>query len=306
MGSSNDDTLYGKAGRDVLRGRGGDDILHGGRGADELHGGAGRDELHGGRGKDRLRGGSGRDSLWGGRGDDLLRGGEDGDDLEGGEGDDDIYGDNGHDWVDGGPGNDYLSGGENSDYLNGGEGDDVLHGGGDESDSGADSANKLDGGKGNDIYVFQPGDGNALLLNFTPGKDLIDLTAFRGIASFQDLEATNDDRVWCTDHGKVWCIDLTTHGGGYIRVPYMELFTDELVASDFIFWRLDYRSALGSKVATVTGHSRPYFGKRETTHVDSISCSRWHTAFRFRVGCDTQHGDSSRVPCGHNARPYRL
>ena len=54
-----------------------------------------------------------------------------------------------------------MYGGEDKDILNGGEGDDLM-----------------DGGPGADTFVFEPGNGNDYIMDFTPGEDMVDLRAF--------------------------------------------------------------------------------------------------------------------------------
>ncbi|MDR2549438.1 MAG: putative Ig domain-containing protein [Desulfobulbus sp.] len=83
--------------------------------------------------------------------------GEGGNDtLNGGMGDDILYGDEGNDTLMAGAGNDTLYGGADDDYLNGGPGNDLLAGG-----TGND---RLYGGQGDDTFVFNPGDGQDVIL----------------------------------------------------------------------------------------------------------------------------------------------
>ena len=183
--------------------RAGDDRLYGGAGSDQLSGNSGDDELYGGerrrlsvwwkrrgralrrRGRRhtlRLRNNSrngltdGADTLYGGGGDDRLHSGE---------GDDELYG---------GSGDDILGGGAGNDTHYGGSGDDTLGGGsGDETRSYSPRATETTPSQ-----------------NFTDGEDVIDLTAFSGISSFEDLTITSvrSNAV----------IDLTEYGGGTIRL----------------------------------------------------------------------------------------
>ena len=39
----------------------------------------------------------------------------------------------------------------------------------------------MDGGPGADTFVFEPGNGNDYIMDFTSGMDKIDLSAFDGI-----------------------------------------------------------------------------------------------------------------------------
>ena len=72
--------------------------------------------------------------------------------INGGRGDDAIYGEQGRDILNGGGGDDEIYGGEDKDTINGGEGDDWL-----------------DGGPGDDTFVFEPGNGNDHIMDFTSG-----------------------------------------------------------------------------------------------------------------------------------------
>ena len=83
--------------------------------------------------------------------------------INGGSGDDAIYGEQGRDILNGGGGDDEIYGGEDEDTINGGEGDDWL-----------------DGGPGDDTFVFEPGNGNDHIMDFTSGDSLIDLSEDAG------------------------------------------------------------------------------------------------------------------------------
>ena len=216
-----DDTLNGGADNDILYGGKGDDILNGGDGDDTLDGGPGADMLDGGPGSDtasyqhsasavlvrlhdasavrlgdaqgdtltgieHLIGSPYNDILAGDGGDNRLEGGDGNDDLYGGPagGDDEMLGGNGDDRIFGGRGNDTLTGGEGNDTLRGGPGEDTLVADGDDMDV-------LHGGPGNDTFQFFPSDlGGGSIKDFTEGEDVIDLTAFTGINSVDDLDIT--------------------------------------------------------------------------------------------------------------------
>jgi VCBS repeat-containing protein len=78
-------------------------------------------------------------------------GGTEGDDLIiGNKFDNHIQGLGGNDTIRGGNGNDFLQGGDGDDQLAGGKGDDTLQ-----------------GGAGKDKFVFHPGQGDDLILNFS-------------------------------------------------------------------------------------------------------------------------------------------
>ena len=124
-------------------------------------------------------------------------------DLSGGNrgrGDDAIYGEQGRDILNGGEGDDEIYGGEDKDTINGGEGNDWL-----------------DGGPGEDTFVFEPGNGNDVIMDFTAGtaagSDNIDLRAFRtepGTAFTAPPDAIADDGHFT--------IDLTAVDGGMITI----------------------------------------------------------------------------------------
>ena len=76
-----------------------------------------------------------------------------------------MYGEQGRDTINGNAGDDEIYGGEDKDTINGGPGDDWL-----------------DGGPDADTFVFEPGNGNDYIMDFTAGTgagaDKIDLSAF--------------------------------------------------------------------------------------------------------------------------------
>ena len=224
-GGAGDDWLHGKEGSDTLYGGEGDDFVSGGEGDDFVYGGEGFNKLYGNEGDDKLYGGSGTDWLYGGEGDDELHGGAGNDTLFGDfatgvGGNDTLYGGDGHDELRGIDGDDTLYGGEGDDTLRGDHGpgtsrtdggDDALYGGaGDDTLDGGTGDDALDGGTGDDTFVFEAGHGNDTIKDFTDGEDLIDLSAFVGITSFDDLTITQD--------GENTVIDLTAHGGGKITL----------------------------------------------------------------------------------------
>ena len=131
--------------------------------------------------------------------------------INGGRGDDAIYGEQGRDILNGSGGDDEIYGGEDKDTINGGEGDDWL-----------------DGGPGDDTFVFEPGNGNDHIMDFTNG-DQIDLTAFDNITGLSDdlnQEQEGDNTV----------ITLTDEDGGMtiFQITLLGIGAD-LGASDFIF-----------------------------------------------------------------------
>ena len=135
--------------------------------------------------------------------------------MDGQGGDDRMYGEAGRDTMKGGSGDDEMYGGEDKDILNGGEGDDLM-----------------DGGPDTDIFVFEPGNGNDYIMDFTSGTDKIDLSAFtddQGTALFisgdiNDITQNDDNYV----------IDLSENGGGTITLLGVTS-VDTGNGGDFIF-----------------------------------------------------------------------
>ena len=188
VGSDFDDFLRANGHNNELDGGLGNDILFGSAGADILTGGAGADDLDGGTGMDTASysgsasgvvadlstgTGTGGDA----QGDILanienLVGSDHNDSLTGDIGINLLAGGAGIDVLVGGVGNDDLQGGANEDLLSGDAGNDRLDGG-----SGSDV---LTGGLGNDTFVVGPGTGmdGDVILDFTIGEDVIDLSAF--------------------------------------------------------------------------------------------------------------------------------
>ncbi|HSH28645.1 MAG TPA: hypothetical protein VK971_01960 [Thiohalobacter sp.] len=204
-GTRGSDEIYGSDQADVIRGydatapdQDDGDVLFGQGGDDHLEGGAGNDRLDGGTGVDILVGGGGDDVFVvddaadtvvesAASGDDTVESGIDyvlgadvenviltgeaqtratgnalanaltGNDtdntLEGLAGDDSISGLAGGDILKGGYGEDGLSGGEGDDRLVGGFGNDILY-----------------GGAGADTYVFNPGEGQDVIVDADVGN----------------------------------------------------------------------------------------------------------------------------------------
>ena len=246
-GSDYDDRLTGDGNDNALEGAGGNDTLNGGPGADVLNGGRGADtasyldsdagvlvRLHdarsvkfghaegdtltdiehliGSRHNDTLAGDGGDNRLEGRDGNDVLYGGPTGGDdmMYGGPGDDRLFGGRGDDTLVGGAGFDYLKGGSGNDELVAGEGMDIMY-----------------GGAGEDMFVFSPSDaGGAVIADFSDGEDVIDLTAFAGIDSMDDL-----DRV---SHGNDVRIEVS--GSDYLTTIILSDFDiNNLDDSDFLF-----------------------------------------------------------------------
>lgn len=72
-----------------------------------------------------------------------------------------------------------LLGGSAADLLVGRAGDDTLSGGGgDDTLQGGRGDDVLEGGPGADVFVFRPGFGNDVVLDYQPGVDVLDFLAF--------------------------------------------------------------------------------------------------------------------------------
>ncbi|MGG7567778.1 SwmB domain-containing protein [Rhodovulum sp. DZ06] len=174
-GLGNDDMSAGR-GDDVLRSGVGKDVASGGVGADTMFGGRGRDTLRGDEGADEIRAGAHGDKVNGGDGADALFGQGGGDLIFGGRGDDRVFGGKGDDTISGGKGDDMLTGQQGDDDVSGGAGNDRVFGGdgADRLDGGADD-DRLGGGAGADVFVFGPGGGVDVILDFEDGVDRVAL-----------------------------------------------------------------------------------------------------------------------------------
>lgn len=135
-----------------------------GGGNDRAFGSAEDDTIYGGDGDDRIVGMAGDDVLWGDAGNDMLSGQAGDDDLRGGAGNDDLLG---------GAGDDWLSGNDGIDTLRGGEGADTLS-----------------GGAGADRFVFRPGEGHDVVLDFQNGFDKLDIRGF-GFSNWSQVYAAS-------------------------------------------------------------------------------------------------------------------
>ena len=120
-----------------------------------------------------------------------------------------INGGRGNDAIYGGAGNDEIYGGEDKDTINGGPGDDWL-----------------DGGPGADTFVFEPGNGNDYIMDFTSG-DMIDLSAFDNADGTDFYSSAPGAAV-----GDNWVINLPeAFGGGSITILGVTSLSD----GDFMF-----------------------------------------------------------------------
>ena len=99
--------------------------------------------------------------IWGGNSNDLVKGNDEDNVVHGGDGKDEVRGKKGNDTLTGDDGDDLLKGGKGGDALLGGVGSDALK-----------------GGQGEDVFAFaELKAGKDEILDFTRGKDLIDLSA---------------------------------------------------------------------------------------------------------------------------------
>ena len=130
--------------------------------------------------------------------------------MDGQGGNDRMYGEAGRDTLNGGSGDDEMYGGEDKDTLNGGEGDDLM-----------------DGGPGADTFVFEPGNGNDYIMDFTSGLDKIDLSAFTADNGDPLITGVTDS----TQGDDNYVIDLTEFGGGTITLLGVTTTVDD----DFFF-----------------------------------------------------------------------
>jgi len=218
-GGSGDDTLNGGAGSDTLSGGSNNDTLDGAQGNDILNGGGGADTLIGGDGVDTLNGDGGADTLSGGRGADTMNGGAGNDTLIGAGGFDVMNGGTGIDTLTGGGGNDTMDGGDNNDTLDGGAHDDRMTGGA--------GLNDVTGGGGNDTF-HQTDGGTDSILDFTRGRDTLEVQT-TALADFAAVLAASTDG--------------SDAGGSYVEIDMgadgeFKLYGESkanLVASDFSF-----------------------------------------------------------------------
>ena len=190
---------------DVLGGDNGANRLSGGGGNDRLSGRGGDDVLEGGAGADRLIGGSGMDTVSYSGSDEAVR-------VDLGDG----TGEGGHAEGDVIAQVENVLGSNYGDLLMGNNGANSLNGGG--------GNDRLSGGGGDDVFSFDFGHGDDIIIDFTDGDDLIDLSAF-GLAGFDELVVSSDsDGV---------TIDLGANGGGTILLEGFDIA--DLDAGDFLF-----------------------------------------------------------------------
>lgn len=115
-----------------------------------------------------------------------------------GTNDDEFYGGRGGDYAFGGSGNDRLSGNQGTDMLEGFDGNDILiGGGGDDILTGGAGRDRLAGGNGADRFTFIQSGGHDVVLDFSDGEDLLDVSAFglTAITQFMSITASGNDVV---------------------------------------------------------------------------------------------------------------
>ena len=261
-GGTGNDRIEGGTGHDTLEGGDEGDLLYGGEGDDRIDGGTGDDQLDGGIGNDTLTGGEGYDFFVKalGEGDDTITDYTDGQDLIdlsqftsiAGFDDLTIISDAGGLTIDlsaHGGGTLRLEGVDAEsldsdnflfvdDYVIGTDDDDVLTGsanngdvygkGGNDTITGGAGNDWLNGGEGSDRFVFEAGHGDDIIRDFTDGEDLIDLTKFSNIETFDDLTIFQ--------RGESTFIDLSAHGGGTIELYSVNV--NELDEADFILYEV--------------------------------------------------------------------
>ena len=138
-----------------------------------------------------------------------------------------INGEAGHDQLYGGEGRDILSGGDDSDFLFGENGADQLFGdAGNDILTGGRGRDTLTGGEGFDIFAFGPDSGRDVVTDFNIAADLIDLRAYDGELTYEDLRFVQGSRglfIFMGDN----------------RVLLENVFLDSLSAELFIFPELE-------------------------------------------------------------------
>ena len=286
-GDDGNDKLYGGPGNDRLNGGDDDDVLDGGPGADRLNGGdntiTGKDiasyelaragvtlDLAAGRGRAGEANGDTFENIEkyvGSANDDTFIASDGADDIDGGAHNGDNVGDT--DGIDGDTvsyekstagvtvtiggtvsggyaANDTLTrienvtGSDHRDILTGDGNANVLTGGAGNDD--------LKGNDGADIFRFAGRHGNDDIEDFTQGEDKIDLSAFRNIASVEDLE----DHI---DTGTDTEIDLSDFGGGEIELEGFDTSGNTaLTNDDFIFYSSAINGSSGNN--TLKGDRR--------------------------------------------------
>lgn len=206
------DTVLGSPFGDGLMSLGGNDSVSGGAGNDQIFAGLGNDRADGGLGDDLVRTSNGVDTLIGGDGNDTLGAGSGGDLLNGGAGADLLLASNGNDRLNGDDGDDTMLGGGGRDALMGGAGND-----------------RLVGGTENDGFIFNPGSGADLIVDFGAGAASGDVIRLIGFGAAFD--AFSDVLAASTQVGANVVIDL----GAGDTITLQGVTLANLNAGDFAF-----------------------------------------------------------------------
>ena len=118
---------------------------------------------------------------------------------------------------------DSLTGDEFANRLFGGDGGDVIYGrGGDDTIAGEAGGDVLVGGGGADTYAVADGDGFELVVGFSSGEDVLDLSLVEEVADFDDLVLV--------DTGPAV---LISYGSGFLLLSETSLGSVE--DTDFVF-----------------------------------------------------------------------
>ena len=118
--------------------------------------------------------------------------------------------------------------------------DDYAGGTSDDTLEGTSRDETFTGGGGADTFVFDEDNGDDTITDFTVDTDKIDLTAFTGITSLDDL--------WYWQSGGDTLIYLRLDGGGTIRLEGVS--ADDLDADDFIFYQDVYTGTASAETLT--------------------------------------------------------
>ena len=203
VGGNGDDLLVGNEVANALGGGDGDDTILGGAGADAIDGGEGSDTASyaDASGAVRISLAEGTAELAEAEGDILTS-------IEN---------------VTGSAFDDSLRGDEFANRLFGGDGGDVVLGrGGDDTIAGEAGSDVLVGGGGADAYAVSDGDGIELIVGFSSGEDVLDLSLVEEVADFDDLVLV--------DTGPAV---LISYGSGFLLLSETSLGSVE--DTDFVF-----------------------------------------------------------------------
>jgi Ca2+-binding RTX toxin-like protein len=195
QGSDGEDVINGEGMSEDIKTFGGKDLVYGMSGNENIDGGTEDDQLYGNQGNDLIRGGDGNDSIFGGK---------DQDSLEGNSGSDLLLGNNSNDYLNGGTENDTIYGGKDHDLIWGDRGADQLYGDlGNDTLIGGNDRDTLTGGDGNDLFVLELGQSDDIILDFTPGKDLLALPNNLTFAQLKISASNNNTLIQLASNGEL-------------------------------------------------------------------------------------------------------